>query len=83
MIAELMIDGAFSTVSWLFNLIPINISVGSLPSWLGGAVSLISVGARFVPWDIIVFCLGNIVLWLGIHMAISLIRFVLDFIPFF
>jgi hypothetical protein len=83
MIVEKFIDSAFDLVTWVITLIPINISVGSLPSWLGGATSLLSIASTFVPWDIVVFCIGNIALWLTIHMAISAIRFILDFIPLF
>lgn len=83
MIIEFFINSAFGVVTWVLSSIGYVVDTGSLGSWALNGYALIQAASSFVPLDIVVFCIGNIVMWLGIQFAISAIRFVLDFIPFF
>ncbi len=83
MIADLFIDISFNTVTWLLQFISPAAGTGNLPSWLEGALHLMRLGAAFLPMDIIAFCVGSIITWIGIQMSISLVMFILEFIPFF
>lgn len=82
MIIEAFISLQFLMVNFIISLIPSNILEG-VTSHATGLLSLLSISARFIPWDVVVLCLGAIIFWVGVHLVISIIRFVLDFIPFF
>ncbi len=82
MIVEAFINGAFSLVEWILSLIPTVPSIDSASSWLFGIIPLINAAGAFVPLDAFIFCIGNILAWMAVHFVISLLRFVLDFIPF-
>lgn len=83
MIIESLINGAFSLVEWIITLIPAVPDISSVSSWLSGIIPLINAAGAFVPLDAFVFCIGNILAWMAINFVISLVRFVLDFIPIF
>jgi hypothetical protein len=83
MIVEWFIGSAFTTVEWLIQLLGYGVSALELGAYMTAAEQLIRVAGQFVPLDMVTLCLGSIIQWLGIHMAISAVRFVLDFIPFF
>ena len=80
MIIEAFISACFGMVEWIIGFLPTIPNLSTLN--FTGIISLISSAGHFVPLDMFVFCIGNIVFWLGVHMAISVLRFVLDFIPF-
>lgn len=86
MILTALVGLCFTSLIGIIGLLPEASSfdlANSIPSYLSGLYSMLSVSARFVPWDIIALCIGNIIFWLQVHFGISVIRFILDFIPLF
>ena len=82
MIVEGLINIQFIFLNFIISLIPGTVLEG-FTSHATGLLSFISISTRFIPWDIVILCIGCIVFWIGTHLLISLIRFILDFIPFF
>jgi hypothetical protein len=83
LIVQGLIDASFGILGWILSLLPSNLVGSSHVGWEQGALQLMSVGASFLPWDIIVVCLGNILVWVAVQLTISTLQFIVDFLPFF
>ena len=84
MIIQLIMITAFAFVGKLVDVLPMEalLDGGAFRGWFAGALTLISNTAYLLPWDVIVLCMGSVILWVTFHMMISLVRAVKDFIPF-
>lgn len=80
MLARLFIASAFTMVDFIIGLLP-DIPDVAQQGWGDIILTLIAGAGQFVPLDVFVLCIGNIIMWISIHLIISLIRFIVRFIP--
>lgn len=85
MIVQFLLGLAFAFIGKLVQFLPMEtfMNGSELRGWFTGAITLIANTAYFLPWDVVVIALGCIIFWVTLHMSISAVKFVLDFLPFF
>lgn len=79
MIVKLICAPFFVMVNGVVELLPI---LTYIPTSIVDTITLLLKAMQFFPLDVWIMVIGNIVFWISIHFAISLIKFVLSFIPF-
>lgn len=79
MIIELICTPFFLLVDGIIALLPV---LTYIPTSIVDTVSLLLKAMQFFPIDVWVMAIGNIVFWLTIHFIVSLIKFVVGWIPF-
>lgn len=80
MIFNYFLNSAVSLFGWVFNLIVVD-NNASIIGTVYNVSQFIGLGLNFFPADLFIMCLGNIIMWILLHMSISVVRFVLRFIP--
>ena len=85
MILELFVHIMVGMMEFTLTRIPASlvVAVDVIRDMFSMAVNLIQVASVFLPMDIIVIALGNILIWQTAHFTVSIARFILDFMPFF
>ncbi len=79
MIIELICAPFFLLVDGIIALLPV---LTYIPTSIVDTVSLLLKAMQFFPNDVWVMAISNIVFWLTVHFIVSLIKFVVGWIPF-
>lgn len=79
MIIKLICAPFFLLIDGVIALIPV---LNYIPTSIVDTVSLLLKAMQFFPTDVWIMCIGNIVFWIALHFAISLIKFIVSWIPF-
>lgn len=65
-----------------------NVIISSMPSmsfsnsnFIIDTISLLSKAMKFFPADVWALAIGNIIFWIGLHLIVGFIKFILGFIP--
>lgn len=74
MIYEASMNGLTFIFKTFVNAFNVDIS---FPDWSGFGYEMISVALYFFPADIWYVAFSNLVLWIGIHMIIAIVEFVI------
>jgi len=84
MVFDGIILSMIATFNYILGLLEIsNSSAVALAGWLTHAYHFISIAGNFFPLEIFAIIIANIIMWLSIHLLISIVRFILDFVPLF
>ena len=84
MVSALFFNVFVGTVEFIAGLVPLDafLDGGALRGWLTGTITLIVNTAQFLPWDVIVLAIGNILWWLHIQFTLAVVRALWDYLPF-
>lgn len=78
MIIKLICSPFFLLVDGIISLIPV---LTYIPTSIVDTISLLLKAMQFFPNDVWIMAIGNIVFWITLHFIISLIKFILSWIP--
>lgn len=78
MVIELLLSPIFLLVGGVIDLLP---TIQSIPVWVSDTVSLLSKALAFFPGDVWYYTIGNIIFWLSVQFAWSIIEWVYRKIP--
>lgn len=78
MIIELLCTPFFLIAHGIIALIPVS---DSLAPSLVDTISLLVKAMSFFPPDVWALAIGNILFWVGLHLLIGLIKFIVGWIP--
>ncbi len=79
MIIKLICSPFFLLIDGVIALIPV---LTYIPTSIVDTISLLIKAMQFFPTDVWIMVIGNIVFWVLLHFVISLIKFVVSWIPF-
>jgi hypothetical protein len=86
LIFEALVDVALGVIQFFLGLVPTELFIttdGNFAGWFEGAVRLVQGASQFIPMDIVTVAIGNIIVWQIAHFIISIVRVIVDFLPFF
>lgn len=78
MIVELLCSPFVLLANGIIALIPV---INYVPTSIVDTVTLLLKAMQFFPTDVWIVTIGNIVFWIGVHLVVGLIKFILGFIP--
>lgn len=79
MIIKLICSPFFLLIDGVIALIPV---LTYIPTSIVDTISLLMKAVQFFPTDVWIMVISNIVFWIILHFIISLIKFVVGWIPF-
>lgn len=79
MIIKLICSPFFILIDGIIALMP---TLTYIPTSIVDTVSLLTKAMQFFPTDVWVMVIGNIVFWTVLHFIVSLIKFIVGWIPF-
>lgn len=79
MIFEGILTLLFGIVKVVINILPT--SIFTMPQWFADFSSLISIGLSFFPDDVFYVAIGNIAIWVVLHITWAIIEWVYKKIP--
>lgn len=79
MIIKLICAPFFLLIDGLISLTPV---LTYIPTSIVDTISLLLKAMQFFPNDVWIMAIGNIVFWVTVHFVISLIKFIVGWIPF-
>ncbi len=71
---------AFLVAQGIISGLP-NVNSSSNSSFITDTISLISKALQFFPADVWAFAVGSFIFWIGLHLIVGLVKFILGFIP--
>lgn len=78
MIIKLICSPFFLLIDGIIGLMPV---LTYIPTSIVDTINLLMKAMQFFPSDVWIMAIGNIVFWIVLHFIISLIKFVLSWIP--
>lgn len=57
-------------------------SMTQLPNWMISFLDMVRTACVFVPVDVWILVISNIVFWFTVHISIGIFKFVWDLLPF-
>lgn len=79
MIIKLICEPFFLLIDGVIALMPV---LTYIPTSIVDTVSLLLKAMQFFPVDVWIMAIGNIIFWVLLHFTISLIKFIVSWIPF-
>lgn len=79
MIAEGILNLLFGLVKAVIKLLPA--SIFTLPQWFTDFSSLVSIGLSFFPSDVFYVAIGNIAIWVLLHITWAVIEWIYKKFP--
>lgn len=79
MIAEGILNLLFGLVKIVIKLLPA--SIFSMPKWFTEFSSMVSAGLSFFPSDVFYVAIGNIAIWVLLHITWAVIEWIYKKVP--
>lgn len=78
MVIEAVLNPIYELLGVLISALPV---IGDLPTWIDNAFTLLSYILMFFPSEVFSVIFFNVITWLGIHFAWSVIEWLYKKIP--
>lgn len=79
MIIELITAPFLFLLNTVIGLLP---TMEQLPNWMISFLDMVRTACVFIPVDVWILVISNVVFWFTVHFVIGLFKFIWDLLPF-